>query len=218
MNQRCSPRLHGVGLLVFLLPFVVATSAQLGLRPAQEWIKRLEAPDRIARMKPDEVAARLRLKSGDVVADIGAGSGVFSRSLARAVAPAGIVLAVEIDPELLAYIQKRAAEESIVNIQPVRGEFDDPKLPRKDVDLVFICDALHHIEHRQAYLKALASSMKPGGRVAIIDRLEKHEGDPRMEMKQEDVKQWMEALGFRLTEEYYILDRNYFWVFERKPQ
>ena len=111
----------------------------------------------------------LDLKPGMVVADIGAGSGLFSRPLAKAVAPAGKVYAVDIQQDLLDHINQRDKEENIRNIQTVLGEFDDPKLPAKDVDLAFINDVLHHIQHRAVYLKALGTYVKPSGRIAIIE-------------------------------------------------
>ncbi|MCZ6750647.1 MAG: methyltransferase domain-containing protein, partial [Acidobacteria bacterium] len=119
-----------------------AVSLQLGSesRPAKERIARTrqEGPDRRAERQTDEILARLKLKPGDVVVDIGAGTGAFSGPLAQAVAPTGKLLAVEIDQELLDYIEERAKEEKIDNIQAVLGEFDDPKLPTRQVDLAFI--------------------------------------------------------------------------------
>ena len=95
----------------------------------------LEGPQRVATQKIDEVLAKLSLKPGMVVADIGAGSGLFSRPLAKAVAPTGKVYAVDIQQDLLDHINQRDKEENIRNIQTVLGEFDDPKLPAHDADL-----------------------------------------------------------------------------------
>src|SRR5579864_4379093 len=155
---------------------VLESRAQLAPRKAEEWEKTLESPNRAATQKVTQVLANLSLKPGMVVADIGAGSGFFSRPLAKAVAPGGKVYAVDIQQGLLDYINKRDAEEKISNIQTVLGEFADPKLPARDVDLAFINDVLHHIEQRAAYLKALASYIKPSGRIAII---EMNKDDPK---------------------------------------
>ncbi len=154
---------------VMLAGGVTESRAQLAPRKADEWVTTLEGPQRVATQKVDEVLAKLRLKPGMVVADIGAGSGLFSRPLAKAVAPAGKVYAVDIQQDLLDYINKRDKEENIRNVQTVLGEFNDPKLPVRNVDLAFINDVLHHIQNRAAYLKALGTYMKPAGRIAIIE-------------------------------------------------
>src|SRR5206468_1996183 len=135
--------------------------AQLGKRPAKEYIAVLENPDRIQRLKTAEVVSRLDLKNGNIVADIGAGSGVFTRKLAQAVAPDGMVFAVDIDQELLDYNREKIRQAKLDNVEFVLGGFDDPKLPPESCDLVFICDVLHHIEHRQLYLRNLRSYLKP---------------------------------------------------------
>ncbi len=147
-----------------------APALQLGPpRPVKEQIERLERPERTANLRIEEILSRVKPKPGDVIADIGAGTGTFARPLARAVAPGGKLLAVEINQELLDYIDDRSKEEKIDNIQTVFGEFDDPKLPTRQVDLAFIHSVLHHIEHRAVYLKNLATYMKPTGRIVIID-------------------------------------------------
>ena len=92
----------------------------------------------------------------------------FPDRLAQAVAPTGTLLAVDIDQGLLDHIAQRAREEKVTNIQPVLGEFEDPNLPTP-VDVAFFHDVLHHIEKRQAYLKTLATYVKPDGRVVVID-------------------------------------------------
>ncbi len=192
-------------LAVLLAARVEAPALQLAQRETQEWIKRLERPERIANQKVDEVLSRLKLKPGVIVADIGAGTGVFSRPIARAVAPGGKVYAVDILPGLLDYINQRAKEEKMGNIQTVLGEFDDPKLPARDVDLAFFNDVLHHIEHRAAYLKALASYIKPTGRIALIEFYKdgpRRNEPPELLLTKEEVNQWMAAAGFHPLEEF----------------
>lgn len=208
-------------LAFFLATAVQAPALQLGSRSTEEWIKRLERPERIAGLKIDEIIPRLNLKPGDIVADIGAGTGVFSRPLARAVGPQGKVLAVDIDQGLLAYINKRAAEEKIENIQTVLGKFDDPNLPSRQVDVAFFHDVLHHIEKRDAYLKALASYLKPNGRIVVIE-LDKddpdtpHRDDPEMLISKEQVNEWMAAVGFHPVEEFDFLKGKWFVVYARQ--
>jgi ubiquinone/menaquinone biosynthesis C-methylase UbiE len=209
------------GLLAFLLGGAVAR-AQLAPRKADEWVNTLEGPQRVATQKIGEVLSKLSLKSGMVVADIGAGSGLFSRPLAKAVAP-GKVYAVDIQQDLLDYVSKRAKEENIRNIQTVLGEFNDPKLPARDVDLAFINDVLHHIQNRAAYLKALGTYVKPSGRVAIIemdknDPNTPHKSQPELLVGRDEMLKWMADAGFQLVEEYPELfpGTKWFLVFGRR--
>lgn len=181
--------------------------AQLASRKAEDWISTLERPERVAGQKIDEVIRRLNLKPGMVVADIGAGSGVFSRPLAKAVGPNGKVYAVDIQQDLLDYINKRSKEENIPNIQTVLGEYNDPRLPSRNIDLAFINDVLHHIENRAAYLRALGTYVKPGGRIAIIEMNKNdpntpHKNQPELLVGREQIAQWMSDAGFRLVQEY----------------
>ena len=202
---------------------VAESRAQLAPRKAEEWEKTLESPNRTATQKVAEVLSDLSLKPGMIVADIGAGSGFFSRPLAKAVAPNGKVYAVDIQQGLLDYINKRDTEENIRNVQTVLGEFDDPKLPVRNVDLAFINDVLHHIEHRAAYLKALGAYMKPAGRIAIIEMNKDdpntgHKNQPELLVGREEIVGWMSDAGFKLVEEHADLfpGTKWFLIFGRK--
>jgi len=197
--------------------------AQLAARKADEWVATLEGPQRIASQKIDAVLSKLDLKPGMVIADIGAGSGLFSRPLAKAVAPAGKVYAVDIQQDLLDHINQRDKEENIRNIRTVLGEYDDPKLPARNVDLAFINDVLHHIQHRAAYLKALGTYIKPGGRIAIIemdknDPKTPHRNQPELLVAREEILHWMSDAGFKLVQEHPDLfpGTKVFLVFGRK--
>ena len=186
---------------------VSESRAQLAPRKADEWVTTLEGPQRVASQKIDEVLAGLSLKSGMVVADIGAGSGLFSRPLAKAVTPGGKVYAVDIQQDLLDYINKRDKEDDVRNIQTVLGEFNDPKLPARNVDLAFINDVLHHIQNRAAYLKALGTYIKPTGRIAIIemnkdDPKTPHRNQPELLVGRDEIMKWMSDSGFKLVEEH----------------
>ena len=200
-----------------------AGAFQLGARETPEWIQRLEAPDRLAGLKTEAVISRLNLKPGFIVADIGAGTGAFSRPLAKAVAPGGKVYAVDIQQGLLDYINQRAKKEKIENIQTVLGQFDDPKLPAHDVDLALINDVLHHIEHRSVYLKALATYLKPTGRIALIemdknDPNTPHKNEPEMLVSKDEANQWMAAAGLRPMQEFTDLfpGAKWFIIYGRK--
>ena len=200
-----------------LLPGLTPVAAQLGSRTAEEWEGILEREQRVSGMKIEEVVARLGLEPGDQVADIGAGTGVFSGPLARAVAPSGTLFAVEVDPELLDYINDRASREHLTNITPVLGEFEDPKLPSRELDLIFFHDVLHHVDKRQEYLRVAASYLKPAGRIVVIDMIKGHpdaghQNQPELQISPDDVKQWMAAAGLHLVEEVDDLFENKFFV------
>jgi ubiquinone/menaquinone biosynthesis C-methylase UbiE len=202
---------------VVLLALVPVVRAQLGARSTEEWLKTLDAQQRVARLKVDEVVTALALRPGDVVADIGAGSGVFTLPMAK-VLPAGRVYAVEIDQGLVDHITKKAAEAKAANVRAVLGEFTDPKLPARDVDLALIFDVLHHIEDRAGYLKNLAPYLKRGGRVAVIDffpQLGPHKDDPKLQVTREQTRQWMEAAGLKVVAEHKLYEDKWFVVYGR---
>ncbi len=192
-----------------------ANAFQLANRPAEEWIPRLERSEQVQRIKVDEVVARLDLKPGDVVADIGAGAGVFSLPLARAVAPGGKLLAVELQQGFLDHIELRAKEEKVANVQPVLGEFNDPKLPSQ-IDVAFFHDVLHHIENRETYLKNLAAYLKPAGRIVMIELNNPHADVPEMHILRDQVEGWLAAAGLHPVKEFDLFDDKYFVVFAKK--
>lgn len=129
-----------------------------------------ESPDRDAWQHPDWVLDQLRLSPGQIVADVGAGSGYFTRRIARRVGSEGHVLAVDIDPEMLAFTAKLAARAGITNVDTIRVDPDGgPGLAPSSVDLIFVCNTLHHIRNRPAYYPKLIGALRPGGRVAVID-------------------------------------------------
>jgi len=221
-QRNCHSRKIFLITLGLVMLVAIEAQAQLGSRETKEWIQNLDRPERIAGLKIDKVLPLLKLKPGDKVADIGAGAGAFSLPLAKAVAPSGKVYAVDIDPGLLDYIAQKAKKENVDNIQTVKGEFSDPKVPARDVDLAFFHDVLHHIENRQAYLKALATYIKPTGRIALIemnrdDPKTPHRNNPEMLLSKDEVKNWMAAAGFYPAEEYDVFGNpKWFIVYWRR--
>lgn len=204
-----------VGLLFLLLTSVVpvACAWQLAQAPADKYIAAMDNPDRV--LKVDEVIAKLQLKPGDIVADIGSGSGTFSIPMAKAIAPNGILYAVDIDRAMLDHVAERAKKAGITNLRTVLGEYDDPKLPMKDVDVAFFHRVLHMIEHRQAYLNATAKYLKPDGRVVVIDKNHEDSPDSWMWLNQSDVDTWMAAIGFYPAQHFAVFDDRYFVAYQR---
>ena len=194
---------------------------QLGSRSADEWATILEREQRVQGLKIEEVVAGLNLKPDDKVADIGAGTGVFSGPLAKAIGSSGTLFAVEVDQDLLDIIGGRAVKENLGNIRTVLGEFEDPKLPASDLDVAFFHDVLHHIENREEYLKATASYLNPEGRMVVIDMIKGHpdaghKNQPEMQISQDEVESWMKAAGLTLIEEVDLFENKFFIVFGRR--
>lgn len=206
-----------VGIIVALVA-APAASAQLASRPAETWIKTLDAPNRVARLKLDETISRLKLKPGDVVADIGAGAGTWSVPLAKAVQPAGKVYAVDIDQGLIDHVALKARQAKVGNVETVLGKFTDPNLPARDVDVAFIFDVLHHIEDRVGYLKNLAKYLKPDGRIAIVDFYPErgpHKNDATLQVTKEQAKAWMAEMGFKPADDHELFADSWFVVYAR---
>lgn len=190
--------------------------AQLASRPVGEWQRVLDSPERIAALRVDEVVARLGLKPADVVADLGAGTGPFAVALALAV-PRGRVYAVEVDKDFLPLIAGRARSSGVGNIEPVLGEFTDPKLPAP-VDLAFMHDVLHHVADRQTYVRSLVRYLKPGARVAIVDYLPErspHQDQPRLVVSEAGARELFAAVGLQVVDDIELFDDKWFLVFGR---
>ncbi len=182
------------------------------------YIRALEDPARNAWQKPEEVVAKLGLKPGETVADIGAGSGYFTVRLARAVGPSGKVYAVDIDPGMLEYIRQRAKKDHLENIQTILAGAHDPKLAPASVDLIFICDTLHHISEREKYYPLLARALKPGGRLVDVDFHKRALplGPPvGMKISRKALIEEVKPAGFHLVKDYEFLPYQYFVIFTR---
>ena len=210
------------GRLIVALALVLwvaqGSALQLGSRSAEEWVKTLDTPQRIATLKIEDVVSKLRLMPGMVVADIGAGTGLFEGALAGAVSPGGTVYAVDVEQGLLDHISQRAKELKVNNVRVVLGKFTDPALPVRNVDVALINDVLHHIEDRQTYLKNLAGYVKPGGRIAVIDfrpGLGGHVNQPELRITKEQTDGWMAAAGLTPSEEFDLFTDKFFVVYAR---
>ena len=175
--------------------------------------KSFDDPARDAWQMPNRVIEALGLKPGQIVADVGAGTGYFTVRLAKSAA-APKVYAVDIEPSMVSYLDERAGRERLNNIVAVQAAAGTPNLP-ETVDLVLIVDTYHHIGGRQVYFRKLARSLKAGGRVALIDfRPDSPEGPPKeFRFTPEQVKAEMSKAGYALAAQYDFLPRQHFLIF-----
>ncbi|MDX2243852.1 MAG: class I SAM-dependent methyltransferase [Leptolyngbyaceae cyanobacterium bins.302] len=162
----------------------------------------LERPSREQEEKPQRLMDDLGLKPTDVVADIGAGTGYFSFRMAPLVSQ-GKVLAVDVQPEMIEILQGLKQEKQISNVEPVLGTVDNPNLPTESVDLAMMVDAYHEFEYPREMMTAIARSLKPNGRVVLVEyRAE----DPLVfikplhKMSQRQVRKEMAAIGLKWLE------------------
>jgi SAM-dependent methyltransferase len=129
----------------------------------------LEREEREKEERTSLLIEELRLKPGMVVADVGAGSGYLSRRMAPLVAPAGRVIAVDIQPQMLALLAEAAKDPRYANIEPLAGGVDDTHLPPDSVDLAIMVDVYHELEYPYEVLASIVRALKPGGRVAFVE-------------------------------------------------
>jgi SAM-dependent methyltransferase len=183
---------------------------KLGVDPAhvrpfddvEKYIAFLEKPDRGLWQKPEAVVAALKLKGSETVVDLGAGSGYFSFRIAQALGT-GKVVALDLEPEMIRHIHHKAMTEGIKNIEVGLSKADDPSVP-PGADVVFVCDVLHHVSGRAAWLAKLNSEMKSGSRLVLIEFKEGKlpEGPPdSAKIPRAELLSLLSAAGFSLKQE-----------------
>ena len=131
-----------------------------------EWLERSE---REKEERPDLLLPALKIREGDAVADIGAGTGYYTRRLAKAVGEKGTVYAVDIQQEMLDLLTNKMAELNIHNVQPVLGTLTDPKLPRQKLDMALMVDVYHEFDHPYEMTRAICDALKAGGRLVFVE-------------------------------------------------
>ena len=185
---------------------------------SQHAIRWLERPDREEEERPSLVMENLELDPDDVVADIGAGSGYFTFLMAPLV-PEGKVLAVDIQPELLKFIEGKKKLEKAPNVETVLGTIEDVNLPDDSVDLVILVDAYHEFSHPREMAESIAEGLKPGGRLVFLE----YRGEdpsvpikPLHKMTVQQVQREMDVVGLEFVEVRDFLPIQHFIVF-RKP-
>jgi SAM-dependent methyltransferase len=187
------------------------------IKDTEDYVAFLERPDRATWQKPDEVVRALRLAGDETVADVGAGSGYFSFRFAAAL-PRGRVVATDIEPEMIRYIHHKAMTQGIPNVEPVLASADDPKVPAA-ANVVFLCDILHHVSERSAWLLRLHDEMKAGARLVVIEFKEGDlpEGPPAaLKIPRNELLSLVQGAGFILVgEEKDLLPYQAFLVFRK---
>jgi arsenite methyltransferase len=175
-----------------------------------------EGIDRDEWQRPDAVVALLGIGPGDRVADLGAGGGYFTFRLAEAVGESGRVYAVDVDDDMVDNLAKQARERGAANIAAVRGEFDDPKLPDGEIDLLFVCDTYHHITDRPDYFRRVLIDLAPRGRVAIVEYDERAGGFASAFghfTTADQIEREMRDAGYEPVAKHDILPRQSFQIF-----
>jgi predicted methyltransferase len=187
---------------------------QHSFEDAGKWAKVFDDPERDAWQKPHEVIQALALKPDAVVADIGAGTGYFAVRFAHMVSK-GRVYGVDTEPAMVKYLAERAAKAGLKNLTAVAGQPADPRIPEK-ADLIVFVDVYHHVGDRERYFHQLQKSLKPGGRIAVIDfRMDSPVGPPKnARIEPGRVKEEMKRAGYALAQEHAFLPNQYFLVFE----
>jgi ubiquinone/menaquinone biosynthesis C-methylase UbiE len=186
---------------------------------SKAYISMLENPQRDAEQKPDEVIRVLGLKQDESIADIGAGSGYFAFRFARHVGDGGHVYAVDIDKDMILFMNRKIQELKLRNVSTVLSMPDNPLLIDGTINRFFICNTWHHVQSRANYLSLMKKALKPGGQIIVLDYQKKElpvGPPPEMKMAREDVLKEMEEGGFKLVQEHTFLPYQYFLIFAAK--
>jgi ubiquinone/menaquinone biosynthesis C-methylase UbiE/intracellular sulfur oxidation DsrE/DsrF family protein len=183
--------------------------------------QKFEVESREVYVAREKVVAAVGLKPGTVVADVGAGTGLFTRQFAKVVGPAGQVYAVDIAPRFLEHVQKTSREAGLRNVTPVLCSVDSVDLPPAAVDVAFVCDTYHHFEFPERTLASLRRAIKPGGKLVVIDFVREPGNSSDWVLKhvragQTTVEREIAAAGFEKAGEVKdLLTENYLVVFTR---
>ncbi len=183
---------------------------------AEKWAKEFDDPDRDAWQKPEAILDALDLKPASSAADIGAGTGYFSVKIAKRIVQ-GKVFAADAEPDMVRYLGERAQREHLANVIPVQASADAANLP-EPVDMILVADTYHHIGNRTQYFARLKASLRPEGRLAIVDfKADSPNGPPpQHRIPPEKVTEELDAAGYSLVKAYRILPRQYFLVFRKR--
>ena len=187
------------------------------------FVKKFEIESREIYLLRDAIVAACEIKPGDTVADVGAGTGLFSRMFAKAVGESGWVYSVDISPRFLEHVNREASKNNIDNITSVLCAENSINLPPHSVDVVFICDTYHHFEYPNSSLASIKKALKPEGHLIVID-FERIEGKSskwtmgHVRAGKEVFRGEIQNAGFKLVDDRWIkgFKENYFLKFKHK--
>jgi len=187
----------------------------------QTWVERFERPGREVYDQRDAILAATGVRAGMAVADVGAGTGLYTRLFAKAVGPKGKVYAVDISKKFIDNILRTAREQGLNNVEGIVNTQTDTKLPANSVDLVFLSDTYHHFEHPRPIMASIHRALKPGGTLVVIDfRREPGKSSQwvleHTRLGKDEARREIEAAGFELIEDRDLLKENYFLTFKRR--
>ncbi len=177
-----------------------------------KWILLFEGDKRDEYQKPVVVVNAMNLKQGDVVADIGAGTGYFTRRFAVAAGPNGKALGLDIEESMVNHMNEEAKSMGLKNYEARVVKTDDPELAANSVDVIFLCNTYHHIENRVDYFRNISMSLKSNGRIIIVDFYRDTDfGPPRdHKMAKEVVHEEMHRAGYSLRQDLKVLPEQYY--------
>jgi putative heme-binding domain-containing protein len=191
------------------------------IAPVSERIDWLTRPSRDADEQPDAVLDFLRIPTGSVVADVGAGTGYFTWRLASRVGQSGRVIAVEIQSKMLALIAEDLEKRNITNVDLVLGRENEPRLPEDAVDLVFMANAYHEFAQPEAMMNAIRRSLKPHGRVVVLEYRKEKSYSPveaLHKMTLHDMRSEIESAGFETEQVLDTLPIQHFLIFRKRQR
>lgn len=183
---------------------------------AEKWAKVFDDPERDAWQHPAEVVELMKVEPAQTVADIGAGTGYFVAHLAKAVGPSGFVIATDVEPDMISYLEQRAIRDKWSNMRAAQVAAGETGLAASSVDRVLIADVWHHIDDRKAYAAKLATALRPGGLIAVVDfdKDAKHGPPPEHRLAPEVVIEELKGAGLtaelvaeKLPEQYVVIAR-----------
>lgn len=210
------PRVFAVAAVVLLLSAEGATGAGQAAGAARRhpvsgrvfapvmgvggagWLERAEREEEEA---PSKAIDALELKPGMVIADVGAGSGYYTSRMAKKVAPSGRILATDIQPGMIAILERRIKAEGLGNVTTILGSMDDPRLPPNSIDMAIMVDVYHELQQPELFLQRLKPAFKPGGRLVLLEFRKEDPKVPILEvhkMSVAEVKAELEAEGFAI--------------------
>lgn len=181
----------------------------------------LERPEREQEEAPEKALKAIGITPGMVIADVGAGTGYFTRRMARLTGPTGKVYGVDIQPRMIESLKRNIASEKLTNVEPVLALEDDPRLPAGEIDLILMVDVYHEFAKPQVMLARMRAALKPTGRMILLEYKKEDPNvpiRPEHKMSIEEARAEVEAEGFKLQKVISSLPRQHILIFVPGPK